>query len=260
MGSHRRKALILSARDVLVLAVCALGLITAWLAYGAGGFQAGAGQAVIGQEGASTSGLGPPQGQAATPPSATPPSATASVVPASPSSATASVAPARAKAAGGNARMPAAAVKPAASAPQRITFPAADLDVVVHPLNPGPGDAQSRSIVPPETKDGYWLQPFGVPGAGSVNTTYIIGHSWLDQDAPFNHLSKAAAPGGLLSVTTATGVLRYRVDSVTTYTKSTLKDSPVWQAVPGRLVLISCFTEDPWGRNVVVVASPLPAR
>jgi hypothetical protein len=156
--------------------------------------------------------------------------------------------------------MPAAAVEPAASAPQRITFPAADLDVVVHPLNPGPGDAQSRSIVPPETKDGYWLQPFGVPGAGSVNTTYIIGHSWLDQDAPFNHLSKAAAPGGLLSVTTATGVLRYRVDSVTTYTKSTLKDSPVWQAVPGRLVLISCFTEDPWGRNVVVVASPLPAR
>lgn len=254
MGSHRRKTLLLSARDVLVLAACALGLIIAWLAYGAG-----AGQAVIGQESASTSVLGSPQGQATTPLAATPSSATGSATPPSATgSATASAAPAKAKAAGGKART--AALGPAASAPQRITYPAADLDVVIHPLNPGPGDAESRSIVPPETKDGYWLQPFGIPGAGSVNTTYIVGHSWLDQDAPFNHLSKAAAPGGLLTVTTSTGVLRYRVDSVTTYTKSTLKDSPVWQAVPGRLVLISCFTEDPWGRNVVVVASPLPAR
>ncbi|WP_432394235.1 hypothetical protein ACRQ5B_12310 [Pseudarthrobacter sp. L19] len=49
--------------------------------------------------------------------------------------------------------------------------------------------------MPPETKDGYWLTPFGTPGTGSMNTTYIIGHSWVDQDAPFNHLSTAAAPG-----------------------------------------------------------------
>ena len=49
-------------------------------------------------------------------------------------------------------------------------------------------------------------------------------------------------------------MLRYAVDSVTTYTKSTLKDSPVWDVVPNRLVLISCYTEDPWGKNVVVVA------
>lgn len=255
MGSHRRKTLLLSARDVFVLAVCALGLITAWLAYGAGSFQTGAGPAVSGQAGAGTSSLESPQDQATTRSSAR-----ASVAPATSSSAAASVVPARAETAGVKATMPAVALGPAASAPQRITYAAADMDVVVHPLNPGPGDAGSRSIVPPETKDGYWLQPFGIPGAGSVNTTYIIGHSWLDQDAPFNHLSKAAAPGGLLTVTTATGILRYRVDSVTTYTKSTLKDSPVWQAVPGRLVLISCFTEDPWGRNLVVVASPLTAR
>ena len=48
------------------------------------------------------------------------------------------------------------------------------------------------------------------------------------------------------------------MESVTTYTKSTLKDSPVWDAVPNRLVLISCYTEDPWGKNVVVVATPAP--
>ena len=104
--------------------------------------------------------------------------------------------------------------------------------------------------------DGYWLTPFGTPGDGSANTTYVIGHSWEGLDAPFNHLSSAAAPGDMLTVATETGVLRYAVESVTTYTKSTLKDSPVWDAVPNRLVLISCYTEDPWGKNVVVVATP----
>jgi hypothetical protein len=28
--------------------------------------------------------------------------------------------------------------------------------------------------------------------------------------------------------------------------------------VPNRIVLISCYTEDPWGKNVVVTASPAP--
>jgi hypothetical protein len=151
---------------------------------------------------------------------------------------------------------PAAVLEPAASVPQRITYPAAGMDVAVHPLAPEGGAAESRSIVPPETMDGYWLTPFGTPGAGSDNTTYVVGHSWEGLDAPFNHLSSAAAPGDTFTVTTATGTLRYAVDSVTTHTKSTLRDSAVWDAVPNRLVLISCYTEDPWGKNVVVVASP----
>ncbi|WP_432394238.1 hypothetical protein ACRQ5B_12315 [Pseudarthrobacter sp. L19] len=58
-------------------------------------------------------------------------------------------------------------------------------------------------------------------------------------------------------MTTASGALSYRVDSIATYSKAQLKDSPIWEVVPDRLVLISCYTEDPWGRNVVVVASPL---
>ena len=127
------------------------------------------------------------------------------------------------------------------------------MDVVVHPLEP---PADSQSIEPPETMDGYWLTSFGVPGAGSTDTTYIIGHSWLDRDAPFNHLSWAAHEGDELTVTTATGAMAYRVDSVSTYSKTALKDSTIWDVVPNRLVLISCYSEDPWGRNVVVVASP----
>jgi hypothetical protein len=149
---------------------------------------------------------------------------------------------------------------PAASPPQRVTYPAAGMDVVVNPLAPDSADADNHSIEPPETMDGYWLTPFGTPGAGSTNTTYVIGHSWIGLDAPFNHLSSAAAAGDELTVTTATGTMTYRVESVTTYTKATLKDSPVWAVAPNRLVVISCYTEDPWGRNVAVVASPVPGR
>jgi sortase (surface protein transpeptidase) len=134
------------------------------------------------------------------------------------------------------------------------------MDVVVHPLQPSAADIQTQSIVPPETMDGYWLAPFGTPGAGSTNTTYVVGHSWDGLDAPFNRLSTMAAPGDELTVETGTGALSYTVDSVTTYTKSTLKDSPIWEGVPNRLVLISCYTQDLWGKNVAVIASPLAAR
>jgi sortase (surface protein transpeptidase) len=137
-------------------------------------------------------------------------------------------------------------------------YPAAGLDVVIHPLTPTREELESQAIVPPITVDGYWVSDFGMPGAGSTNTTYILGHSWEGRDAPFNRLSAASAPGDIFEATTASGTMRYRVDSVDTYVKASLKDSPIWTAVPNRLVLISCYTEDPWGKNVVVVASPVP--
>lgn len=146
---------------------------------------------------------------------------------------------------------------PEASAPLRILYPAADIDVPVHPLVPDASAMASRTLVPPPTMDGYWLAPFGTPGSGSDNTTYVIGHSWEGRDAPFNHLSSAAAVGDVFDVVTKTGSIRYRVDSVTTYLKEGLKDSPIWDMVPNRVVLISCYTEDLWGKNVVVSASPI---
>lgn len=165
----------------------------------------------------------------------------------------------------GAASVPAAApvhpasVLPAAARPTRIVYPLAGIDVAVHSLEPSQEEKVSRTLVPPQTMDGYWLAPFGVPGAGSTNTTYIIGHSWEDRDAPFNQLSYASAPGQEFDVLTETGTVRYKVDWVTTYLKDTLKDSPIWEIVPHRLVLISCYTEDFWGKNVVVVASPVAA-
>lgn len=149
-----------------------------------------------------------------------------------------------------------AVVLPAAAAPQHVRYPSAGFDVVVHPLDLDSDAQASQTIVPPETKDGYWLTPFGTPGDGSANTTYVIGHSWDGAEAPFNHLSSAAHVGDRFEVDTASGTITYQVESVTTYLKSSLKDSPIWDIVPNRLVLISCYTQDPWGKNVVVTASP----
>jgi hypothetical protein len=145
---------------------------------------------------------------------------------------------------------------PAAAPPERLVYPAAGIDVPVYPLDPSAADQEQQTIIPPSTKDGYWLTPYGIPGAGSTNTTYIVGHSWQDQDAPFNHLSTLAGAGDLMTVRTAAGDLSYRVESVTTYVKSGLKDSPIWAVSPNTVVLISCYTDDLWGTNVVVVAVP----
>lgn len=262
-GRHRNseleraggRRLLLSYVDLLVLSFCCVGILTAWLIYGAGGTDPSSASAVVAPVVRYTP-AGPVTGGTETgEPAGTGP------IPAASSRASAT----------GKAAVPAksAAPKPSAASrslpttaapPQRIIYPAAGMDVVVHPLKPGSGDVDSRSIVPPETMDGYWLTPYGQPGVGSVNTTYVIGHSWEGQDAPFNHLSAAAVPGDVLTVVTAKTTLSYRVDSVTTYTKSTLKDSPIWAVVPNRLVLVSCYTQDLWGKNVAVVASPVPAR
>jgi hypothetical protein len=145
---------------------------------------------------------------------------------------------------------------PAAAEPRRVRYPSAGFDVPVHRLELDSDAQANQTIVPPETKDGYWLAPFGTPGHGSANTTYVIGHSWEGAEAPFNHLSSAATVGDRFEVDTAAGTISYQVDTVTTYLKATLKDSPIWEIVPNRLVLISCYTEDPWGKNVVVMASP----
>lgn len=224
---------LLQSADLIVLAICGLGLLAAWLVYGVGSGghhdrPSDEASAVISAEDRLPA-----------------PTATARPTPAG---RTAAPAP------------PAAPVTPVrpAFAPLRISYPAADFDVVVHPLKPSSGDTKSQTIVPPETMDGYWLTPFGKLGAGSTNTTYVIGHSWEGLDAPFNHLSTAAAPGQKFTVTTSAGALTYKVDAVTTYTKSALMDSAVWAVVPNRLVLISCYTGDLWGKNVAVVASPAP--
>jgi LPXTG-site transpeptidase (sortase) family protein len=227
-GRHARPR-IFTARSILFVILCG------FLAYAVVAFLTPAGGPVTAPE-------------TVTRPAATAPPSLAAPTPAPTPTPAASPAPAA----------PAAPAGPAASPPQRLVYAAANIDVVIHPLEPSGQDQANQTIVPPPTMDGYWLTPYGVPGEGSANTTYVAGHSWVDRDAPFNHLSAKAAVGDQFTVTTATGELAYRVDSVATYSKSGLKDSPIWQVQPNRMVLISCYTEDPWGTNVVVVASPDP--
>ncbi|PWF82362.1 sortase [Kocuria rosea] len=152
-----------------------------------------------------------------------------------------------------------AADRPPAAAPVRLTVEDARFEVTVLPLTPSEQELATELLVPPDTLDGYWLTPYGMPGEGSENTTYITGHSWEDRDAPFNRLSDPGLVGSEIELETGSGTLEYVVDSVVTHDKNTLKDSEIWRIVPDRLVIVSCYTEDLWGKNVVLTASPAPA-
>lgn len=147
----------------------------------------------------------------------------------------------------------------AASQPVHIVYPAVGMDQAVLPLSPTEQEASLGSLIPPPTPDAYWLTPYGTPGQGSTNTTYIVGHSWEGRPSPFNEISSRAQPGDRLTISTAQGPLVFTVDEITTEYKDTLRDSAIWDRVPGRLILITCFTEDLWGTNIIIQASPLPA-
>lgn len=140
---------------------------------------------------------------------------------------------------------------PPGSAPLHITYPVIGMDQDIVPLTPQDRGPQA-TIVPPVTTDAYWLTPYGSPG--STDTTYIIGHSWEGRDSAFNHLSSRAKPGDQFTVATAAGPGTYRVLTVATEDKDTLNNSPIWESVPNRLVLVSCYTADLRGTNIVVTA------
>ncbi|GAB2734506.1 hypothetical protein GCM10027090_02440 [Sinomonas soli] len=148
--------------------------------------------------------------------------------------------------------------RPAAAAPQRLDYPAAGASVAVHALTPTASDLASHAIEPPDTKDAYWLTNYGRPGTRSTDTTYIVAHRWVGADAPFNHIGEQARLGDKFTLTTAAGALPYRVVAVQEIGKSELAASPIWDRVPGRVVLITCDFSDPWGKNTVITADPTP--
>ena len=131
------------------------------------------------------------------------------------------------------------------------------MDQDVLPLTPQ-DQGPEATIVPPMTADAYWLTPYGSPG--SRDTTYIIGHSWEGRDSAFNHLSSRAKPGNQLTVRTANGPATYTVKTIATEDKNTLRDSPIWDSVPNRLILVSCYTADLRGTNIVITADLEPVR
>lgn len=155
------------------------------------------------------------------------------------------------------AALPAAAAPaPQGSAPLHITYPGIGMDQEILPLTPQDLGPQT-TIVPPMTTDAYWLTPYGSPG--STDTTYIVGHSWEGLDPAFNRLSSQAKPGDRIVVATAAGPATYTVTTISTEDKYTLRDSPIWDRVPNRLIVVSCYTADLRGTNIIVTADLDPA-
>lgn len=144
-------------------------------------------------------------------------------------------------------------------APTHISYPAAGMDQAVLPLSSTEQESGTGSLTPPQTLEAYWLAAYGSPGPGSTNTTYIVGHSSDVLDSAFNNFSSKAEIGDQLTITTVDGPQLYQVHAVSTENKNTLKDSHIWNKVPGGLVLVSCHTADLWGTNIIIEASPLSA-
>lgn len=143
--------------------------------------------------------------------------------------------------------------------PVHMSAPAADMEVDIQPM-----DGSTFELDPPPNGFGHWLSNYGKAGSGASNTVYVIGHSCYGVGCtatafPFNHLSEPGyIAGDRITLTTAKGsTIHYRVTNMCRYDKHSTpaQKCGTWDKVPGRLVLISCYTEDPLGTNVVVFAT-----
>ncbi|MBT2534299.1 class F sortase [Arthrobacter sp. ISL-48] len=141
--------------------------------------------------------------------------------------------------------------------PTHIHYPAVGMDQAVFPLPTSAQDSGTGSITPPQTLQAYWLSAYGSPGQGSSNTTYVVGHSSDGVGSAFNNLSSQARTGDQLTITTADGPQLYQVYAISTENKNTLENSHIWAKVPGKLVLVSCYTADLWGTNILIEANPM---
>jgi hypothetical protein len=153
---------------------------------------------------------------------------------------------------------------PTPSSDVHVSVPALDLDLPVLPLTPRGG-----VINPPALTAAYWIEPYGDPvgtAADAGNTLYLAAHATGTGEYGFDPLVDAEAageglgPGDVVEVSTPEGTVGYTVESTERYAKDELAGATeVWEAVPGRLVLITCFQRA--GRasteNLVVFADSL---
>jgi hypothetical protein len=128
-----------------------------------------------------------------------------------------------------------------------VSVPAVGLDLPVLPLA-----APDGVIDPPLLTAAYWVQPYGEP-VGSAeeadNTLYLAAHSTSRGDLGFDplltadHQDSALSAGAVVSVSTPGGTVDYTVERTARYDRDALAGAAeVWEAVPGRLVLITCLT------------------
>jgi hypothetical protein len=148
----------------------------------------------------------------------------------------------------------------------RLVIPSVGVDLPLLAMTPSGG-----TIDPPLLTAGYWIEPYGAPvgdAAEATNTLYVAAHSAGSGDDGFDPLIAGGGADGTLVagdvavVRTPAGTVRYTVRSAHRYGKDELPGADeVWQVVPGRLVLITCFQRAD-GReateNLVVVAEAIP--
>ncbi|MBJ7453083.1 MAG: class F sortase [Blastococcus sp.] len=154
----------------------------------------------------------------------------------------------------------AGAALPTPSSEVHVAVPSLGMDLPVLPLTPRGG-----AINPPTLTAAYWIEPYGDPvgnAAEADNTLYLAAHSTNTGKYGFDPLldsdgDSTLGAGDLVEVSTPGGTVAYTVERTQRYDKDELPDAAeVWEAVPGRLVLITCTQED-GGRsteNLVVVA------
>lgn len=201
------------------------------------------GAAVLGLSGAVVLGVGLSSGQEPAP-----------VVQAAPSSAPARVTGAPAAAPSSSpSPTPTPTARYTPSSAVRLVIPSVDLDLPLLGLTPKGG-----VIDPPLLTAGYWIEPYGAP-VGSAeqagNTLYIAAHSagsggdGFDPLLTADHRGAALAAGDAVEVRTPSGTVTYTVERTQRYGKNELAGAEdVWEASPGRLVLITCFQRAD-GRN-----------
>ncbi|WP_448612171.1 class F sortase [Geodermatophilus sp. URMC 60] len=141
--------------------------------------------------------------------------------------------------------LPAVAALPTPSSAVHVSVPALDLDLPVLPLTPRDG-----TINPPTLTAAYWIEPYGDP-VGSAeeadNTLYLAAHSTGTGEYGFDPLmgsdggGSTLEAGDVIEVSTPRGTVGYTVERTRRYAKGELPGATeVWEASPGRLVLITC--------------------
>ncbi len=153
---------------------------------------------------------------------------------------------------------------PTPSSDVHVAVPSLGLDLPVLPLTPRGG-----VINPPLLTAAYWIDSYGDPVGTpeqADNTLYLAAHATGTGDYGFDPLVDAEAageglqPGDVVEVSTPGGTVDYAVERTQRYDKDELAGATeIWEAVPGRLVMITCFQRA--GRaateNLVVVARSL---
>jgi hypothetical protein len=148
------------------------------------------------------------------------------------------------------------------SSDKHVRIASVGIDLPLLPLTPKHG-----VIDPPTLTAAYWIEPYGHPvaSAGQAdNTLYIAAHSdgsgvnGFDPLLSPDHKSGAVKAGDVIEVATSKGTVRYTVERTQRYVKNALAGADdVWEAHPGRLVLITCFQHTdgrPTTENFVVFA------